>query len=519
MKSVLAILVLNFFLVNHLYSQIASEERVEIELNDGYINEELIEFGENGLVLVSQRKKDENKKTELKFVKYNKNLKEDEAVTISFSDKLRWLKTAKSDDELSVFLRSSNGAFMLITMDVSDMSYKQVEGEFSKKLYVSDIEINENVACLSTEHLGNKYFPTMSYLIGRLKRKTQTIVTIDKGSGKVKEIPIEFNNKRPKETSIENIQVVKNEFFISVKSLEKKRKNEMHVWHLDENGRKENVFNLSKNIDQNIIDVSSTKIEGDKFIFTGTYSTTSTGTSEGIFFFEARGNRISYTQFYKYLDLENFLTYLPKKRQEKIEKKEARKKKKGKELKISYQMAIHDVLPVDGGYIFLGEAYYPTYRSETRTVSTANGVSTTTVLVFDGYQYTHAVIAKFDSEGNMEWDQTFELWSAYKPYNVIRFISVSGQSDKALQLVFSSRNKITSKSIDFNGEVSQESSTDPIETSYEKDKVKRSYSDMVYWYDNYFIAYGNQIIKNKTKSRSVERKRKVYFINKIEFEE
>ncbi|MGB0934412.1 MAG: hypothetical protein ACPGU5_09020, partial [Lishizhenia sp.] len=232
MRILFTILVLNVFVINHFYAQVTSEERVEIELKDGYFNEELIEFNENGIVIISQRKKDENKKTELKFVKYDKHLKEDETVTISFSNKLSWIRTANSDEELSVLLRSKNGAYELITIDVSDMSYTQVKGEFSKKIAVTGMEINENVACISTTQVGNRLFPAMSYLIGKLKNKTPIILTIDKVSGKVNEIPVKFNI-RPKGVSIQNIQVVENEFFVSVKSFIKNRESEMYVWHLN----------------------------------------------------------------------------------------------------------------------------------------------------------------------------------------------------------------------------------------------------------------------------------------------
>ena len=46
--------------------------------------------------------------------------------------------------------------------------------------------------------------------------------------------------------------------------------------------------------------------------------------------------------------------------------------------------------------------------------------------------------------------------------------------------------------------------------------IKNTFSNIDYWYDNYFIAYGIQKIKNK--SGDVQKKRKVYFINKIYFE-
>jgi len=45
---------------------------------------------------------------------------------------------------------------------------------------------------------------------------------------------------------------------------------------------------------------------------------------------------------------------------------------------------------------------------------------------------------------------------------------------------------------------------------------KDPFSNLVYWYDHYYLAYGEQKIKNKENDK-VMKKRIVYFINKIKF--
>lgn len=177
-------------------------------------------------------------------------------------------------------------------------------------------------------------------------------------------------------------------------------------------------------------------------------------------------------------------------------------------------------MKIENGYLFLGEAYYPTYRTETySTTSTVNGVTTTstqTRQVFDGYQYTHAMLGLFDEEGNLLWDQIFEMKGSYKPFYVKRFISIAEKDENSLKLVFASGKRIISKSIDYEGAVINDSESEDIETSYTGDKVKTSFSNIDYWYDNYFVAYGSQKIKNK--AGEAKRKRKVYFVSKIKFE-
>jgi hypothetical protein len=176
---------------------------------------------------------------------------------------------------------------------------------------------------------------------------------------------------------------------------------------------------------------------------------------------------------------------------------------------------------VNEDFIYIGEAYYATYRTETRTTTSyVNGkpVTTTTyVQVFDGYQYTHAFIAKFDKNGNLIWDQTFPMWLAQKPMTVRRFIHVADQQQNNLKLVYANSNRITSKVFDFDGNVLSDKQSEPIETNSENDKTRLSYAEIIHWYDNYFLSYGIQRIINR-KDKDVERKRTVFFFNKIKLD-
>lgn len=55
------------------------------------------------------------------------------------------------------------------------------------------------------------------------------------------------------------------------------------------------------------------------------------------------------------------------------------------------------------------------------------------------------------------------------------------------------------------------------ETNEENDKTRLSYAEIIHWYDNYFLSYGIQRIINR-KDKDVERKRTVFFFNKIKLD-
>ena len=82
---------------------------------------------------------------------------------------------------------------------------------------------------------------------------------------------------------------------------------------------------------------------------------------------------------------------------------------------------------------------------------TGTTTTTHTEQVFDGFQYTHAVLVNFDSEGKIVWDQCFEMWPAYKPFYVKKFISLAQDNEDAINMVFVSKEQICSKSIDYSG--------------------------------------------------------------------
>ena len=487
-------------------AQISNEKRIEFELKDGYDHEIIIEFGEDGFLVSSRNNEIAGNQAEWKYERFNSDLESVDSKTVLLSKKFYADETFNTEERTHTLYKDRKGRFSIVSVEASTLEITKVDGTVPKKSWIKEMAI-----------LGDYAFFNASI------KRSPYLFSVNWKTGEQKLILIGIENINPKKISLLGFQLIEeaNEVMLYVKVQTDKRKSDIYVVRLNDQGKKEEVFNLTKDIDKNIVDISASKLDDEEYVFTGTYSTKYIGVSEGLFFCLTQANDIEFINFYNFLDLDNFLSYLPERRQKKIEEKKKKKEAKGKELKINYRIAGHDVITLDDGYLLLGEAFYPTYRTETYTTTTTSGGITTTTThtrqIFDGYQYTHAVIAKFNNEGILQWDNTFEMWPAYKPFYVKRFISVTEKNANSLDLVFASRNRIYSKSIDYNGSINQDSQSEVIETGYTGDKSKRSYSNIDYWYDNYFIAYGVQKIKN-TEDKEVKRKRKVYFISKIKFE-
>ena len=503
-KNILLALLLFPFLT---FSQVSYEKRVEYAVKDGYGNEEIYEFGNKGLIMCS--KKDELVKNmaewKYDFLDTDLNLVKSNSVLVN---KKYYLDETFNSDKIShTLFKHRKGEFSIVSVDANKMEITKIDGIFPNKLRVWDMTIIGDYAVFDAQIKKNSF-----------------LMSVNWKTGKTKLIPIIIEGYKNKNIYIQNFQVLKetNEIFVYIKAKDSKRENQLYVMKLNKKGEKENIFNLSKDITQNITSVSASNISKNEYIFTGTYSTKSTSMSEGLFFSKTHNNKLTFINFYNFLDLDNFLTYLPERKQKRIEKKHKKKSNKGIEHSINYNIADHDIIIQDDGYIFLGECYYPTYRQESyQTTSTVNGVATTTTnyrTVFDGYQYTHAVITKYDKNGKLIWDKTFEMRSSNKPFYVKRFISISEANKETVDLVYISwGTKIVTKSFDIKtGTIVKEHFSEIMETTHDGDKSKRAFSNIDYWYDNYFIAYGEQKIKNKTNSKA-KRKRKIYFINKIKY--
>jgi len=505
MKKGILLSIITFITVS-ICAQIAYEERIEIELKDGFSNEKIFEFGDKGIVLMASNDHNQGQFREWVYKLYDNNLRLEISESIKISKKLSLDETFKDDNNIYTLFKNRKGDFTILTLNVNDMTISEVSGKLPKKCYIKHMSV-----------LGDNAF-----FISSIKNSPY-LFAINWKNGQHKPIPVSIKGAKSKYISLEDFQLLENtnEIMLYVNVTIKKANSETYIIRLDSQGDVIDNHHLTKDIDESIINVSAINIGQDEYIFTGTYSSKARSFSQGIYLCKTEGHEISYINFYKFSEFENFLSYLPERTQERIEKKKRRKEAKGKELKLSYRIAPHEIIFREKGYILVGEAYYPTYRTETyTTTSTVNGATTVTThtrQVFDGYRYTHAFVAKFGHDGKLKWDQTFELWPSYKPYRVKKFISIAEQDNKSIKMIFVSRNRIISQSIDNTGNIIDQMKTEPIEASFSGDKVKGSYSNIDYWYGSNFIAYGSQKIKNK-ENKDVARKRKVYFISKIRYE-
>jgi hypothetical protein len=246
--------------------------------------------------------------------------------------------------------------------------------------------------------------------------------------------------------------------------------------------------------------------EGNAMIL-GTYSSGAKKFADGLFIAEYDGPKQRYIKYHNFADLKHFFDYLPEKAQARIEKKQAAKKESNKELSLQYRLLMHDLVVKNGQYLLVAEAYYPTYRYQ-QMGGMGGGYRAAPVgqMVFDGFQYTHAMIASFDKTGNLLWDSSFEL--EQQKYYTLREVVKLGFNGDSLVLAYNQRGDVSAKVI-ANGEVVAPAKRVALEQSAEA--VRTFQTELYDWYGPYFLSWGYQRVREEGKKKSV------FYLHRIPF--
>ncbi len=268
--------------------------------------------------------------------------------------------------------------------------------------------------------------------------------------------------------------------------------------------------------------------------------------SQGLYISKVDGETPEYLKMHSFTDFKNFFKFLPPKQQEKIEKKIKKKKGKGDDLRLNYRVLVHDIIKKDNQYILVAEVFYPEFRNNNTYGSPfygsafgspfGYGYSSLNAIrfaryyglnswawnpwmysnygnnnqQFDGFKYTHAIVAGFDLDGKLIWDNSFSFDNV-KSMELKEKVKIRYEGDE-IALVYSNKGKLATKIVR-GSEVVEGIKTIDIDTQKEGDKVRDTATDDIeYWHLNYYLAWGYQRIANRT-----EGSRRVFYLNKIAF--
>lgn len=264
-------------------------------------------------------------------------------------------------------------------------------------------------------------------------------------------------------------------------------------------------------------------LENETQLVAGVYGRRRSEYSRGVFVANINPYGEQKIKYYNYGELENFFNYMKARREKRIMSRIERKKIKNKKIKFNYRLLVHELIRHDDQYILLGEAFYPKYK----IVSGNDGLFSagwslnrgvySQRHIFDGYRYTHAIILGFDKQGNLLWDNSFEINDVIT-FELEQFVHVNASGDR-VDLLYVYDDAIRTKTIKGN-EVLEGKGESEIRLKYDSDQVAEdgtTIGGLGKWYGNVFYTYGIQNIKNLG-TKNIDMNRKVFFVNKVVFE-
>ncbi len=481
-----------------------TEKRIEIELEDNYTKEAVIQMGKDGFVLHARERVTPDGIRTIRYAKYDSDLNfvADKEIKVKYN---QWYEDYYVDDNyLNIaYTNNKSGLFTATRYDNKTGEIKEFTGKFDKGVKIIKYTVLN----------GNFHF-----LCVKKKSLLTIVVNIDNQSTIVNPLDIEI--KYPQTIIVNNFQPMKesNEVSLSFNYFQSRLNFKSQLLVLGEKGE---VIHSHETTEINgfyLTNASISKTGKDDYVAVGNFRIERPNsnrwpeiTTNGMYIAIFTEGKLDKIKFYNFTELKNFFNYKSEKEQAKIEKKIDKAESKGKELIFKYLLANHPIAKIDNDFLLVSEAYYPTY--ELRSSSSSNG-STSTQEVFDGYQYTHSFIIRFDKDANIIWDQSMEMFLFYKPFKPKLFSEISIDEKGNINMVYANLMRIKSQTIDANGATILNTNANIINTGNEADKVRYSNSKIDYWHDTYFINYGVQRIKN-TEVNGKKVKRLIYFVSKV----
>ena len=466
--------------LNALSAMAQVTARIEYPHRGDYEDQVVAPLGERGLIVYSFAKKADKGKRYFKTEYLSTDLKPLFTDSTLIDDDLYFYSCTFNNDVNYTVLRARSGAFSVYAFNTKNHKTKVTDSEYTRKASMRDLVIHDGKLVFSST-----------------QKRLERIGIVDLNTGESRFADIHIPGVRDRKVFILQNTILDNIIYAVVKG-----ERELYLARVDFNGTQLGITNLTTDIDHDLLSASLSKAN-NKYFMTGTYTKSKKGGAQGIYFAQLENWQIKKQRFVNFLDLKNFTDYMSNRRKARIERKKEKAEKAGKEYSLKYNIASHGIMTDGKDYFYLGEAYYPVYR----TTMVGNMVMST----FAGYDYTHAVLAKFNAAGNLLWDECFPMDPRTLPMYVKRFVSASMKGNN-VNLLFADKNRLVSKLLrNADGKVIQDRTSEMIETGNDEEDVKKMrYSNSQYWYGDNFLVYGTQVVKN---SKTGER-RKVFAITK-----
>jgi hypothetical protein len=507
------ILVLSLSLVMTGMAQQKNPVRLELNAKMTEDSYQLIPCGEEGVVIFYEEDEvQDNGKKYWHFALFDTSLQESWMMVAELQKGMSFYEEALIGNMLYLFFadvegRKANEAdYQILKVRLSDGDTSVFSGNYQEKSEPSAFKvIGENV------------------WIGLAHRKASTLlVVLNPRTGESKQVEIDI----PNQNIISGIfpDSLHQQVHLVIQNFTSKLQSGLYYQTYTMEGELISSAEIRPGLSEHYLNEAEIMFRNHDKFFLGTYNTDRGKVpfegeeglpfAAGFYIAKVSGNEQEFINFYNFLEFENLFNSLSGRDIMRVRKKAEKQKSPEQEYSLNYNLLLHSVIDYRGSFIMLAEAFYPEYRTVTNMYYDYYGrLMPQTYTVFDGYKYFNGIIAAFDREGKLLWDNDIEIWNVLT-FNLDKYLNFF-VNDSELALFYTWEGKINYKIIDI---ATQLADADQVilDLKYRKDKVLlETGSRIIHWYDRYFIACGYQEIKNNS---LVNNKRTVFYINKVAFQ-
>lgn len=506
------------FVASTAFSQSIDAVRVEVptDIDGERFRVETLDSIGMMIFYESQELNRETSKRKWYFGFFDTNLKQKWLKFVDLSDKIEFIKTVRKGNNVYLLFKNINGErfeygfYELVKYNILNESFSVISGSIPLNAKVAGFDIIGNTACVALN----------------LKRHASDLVFVNLDSGDV--LPVSVNKDNP--GLIETVYAAKNTFYIAVKQNRNGRYIHEYIQSYSVDGKLRSEL-MIEDVDalKFFRDYVFYKTSDNELLVLGSYGIVTGRTlsfkdldkedlenqSTGIFFLKIADGQQKVLKYYDFFKLGTIAGILKPTDLKKYKKEDSVNAKKSKQvMSASFNLAGPVVEKItDNEYLFSMEAYRPHYRTETRMDYDFYGRPyPNTYNVFSGYDFFDVIVSAFDENGSMLWNNDLaieDILTYSRGRNSEVFID-----DDYLTLAYVNNGNIFSQIIDKQKDIDK--SKIKIGTDFAKDQiVEDKFNRIVHWYGDYFLIYGYQKIKNR--SRNEKASRTVFYVNKIAY--
>jgi len=500
------------------YGQSLDAIRLEVESDIDAEAFRVETIGKDGLLIFYvSNELDKEKKRKWYFGLFDNGLTQNWLKFIALADKIEFVKSFRDSKNIYLFFKNSGrdrsdyGYYEIVTYNIRKQDFSKISGSIPAKAEYAGIDIIGNTACLGLN----------------LKKYETDLVFINLNDGEL--TPVHIDKETP--GYIESIYAdrVTNQFYVAIKQNRDRRYISEHIIAYSSSGKQvSNVKITGTEPLKYFKDYVMTSNNNELLVF-GTYNVITEknptfkdmeddleNRSAGMFYMKfVDGKQVS-LKYYDFMGFSNISGAIG--RNNFVTTKLSNSKDTTQRANNMVSAAFNLSKPLvykspNNEYVFSVEVFQPYYKTETRMDYDFYGRPYPyTYNVFQGYDYYDVIVAGISPSGDLNWSNDFPI-DDMLTYSRSRK-TVVFNDDRFVLLAYINNGNVVYQMIDGSSDIDR--SKMKIGTDYPQDRViDEENSHIMHWYDDYFLIYGYQKIKNRTLGDKSTRT--VFYTNKIAY--